>query len=81
MSGRPPFGKHTPGLCLDACGKAAQAARAPATSRMVPLHKSLAGEGVRRGQRGKHILSGQKARRSLPLPLRPDQLNTAHSDV
>lgn len=52
MSGRPPFGKHTPGLCLDACGKAAQAARAPATSRMVPLHKSLAGKGVGRGQRG-----------------------------
>ena len=80
MSGRPPFGKHTPGLCLDACGKAAQAARAPVTSRMVPLHKSLAGGGGG-GWGGKHILSGQKARRSVPLPLRPDQLNTAHSDV
>ena len=33
MSGRPPFRKHTPRLCLDAFGKAAQAAPAPVTSR------------------------------------------------
>lgn len=81
MSGRPPFGKHTPRLCLDAFRKAAQAARAPATSRMVPLHHVTRWKGGGMGHRGKHILFGQKARRSLTLPLRPDQLNTAHSDV
>lgn len=78
MSGRPPFRKHIPRLRLEAFGKDARAARAPGTSRMVPLGRAAGGQG--RAGAG-HILPGEEARRSLALPLRPDQLNTAHSDV
>lgn len=52
MSGRPPFRKHTPRLCLDAFGKAAQAAPAPVTSRMVPLHHVTRWKGGGMGARG-----------------------------
>ena len=69
MSGRPPFRKHTPRLCLEAFGKAAQAAPAPATSRMVPLHHVTRWKGGGMGARGGNTSSLARRHGGLSLSL------------